>query len=218
MNKTILLISFMIVLFFHLSASKLLIKDETKKEIYKPKYQKVSVQLAKMAVPKTKEKTIKKKKVFKKKIEKIVKKKTVKKAPRKIQKKEIQKKQEKQEKEPIKKKNLQKIAKKNQSKFLEKSKKFKRTYLIALREAIDKNKKYPRISKRLEEQGMVLISFTVLKSGLFKNIKVLTSSGKKRLDKAALKALELTGKFKPFGKEIKKEFLELTVPINFKLK
>lgn len=215
MNKTILLISFMIVLFFHLSANKLLIKDETKKEIYKPKYQKVSVQLAKMAVPKTKEKTIKKKKVLKKKIEKIVKKKTVKKAPRKIQKKEIQK---KQEKEPIKKKTLQKIAKKNQSKFLEKSKKFKRTYLIALREAIDKNKKYPRISKRLEEQGMVLISFTVLKSGLFKNIKVLTSSGKKRLDKAALKALELTGKFKPFGKEIKKEFLELIVPINFKLK
>ena len=44
-----------------------------------------------------------------------------------------------------------------------------KNYISELREEINKNKSYPSISKRLKEQGKVIISFRVLKNGLFVN-------------------------------------------------
>ena len=90
-------------------------------------------------------------------------------------------------------------------------------YASKLREEINKNKNYPNISKKLNEQGTVIISFRVLKSGEFINIKVLSSSSKERLDKAALNALYDTKEFEVFDKEINKEFLDFNLPLEFKL-
>lgn len=166
-------------------------------------------------------KIIKKQKPKKKIVKKIIKKplkKPIKKVV-KVVKKEPAKKLEKVVKETISKKAVttKQVARKAATQSLEKFKKFKEDYLTALRAAIDKNKKYPVASKRLEEKGLVKVSFRVLKSGAFENIKLISSSGKKRLDRAALKALRVTGSFKPFTKDIKKEYMDLTVPIEFKL-
>lgn len=90
-------------------------------------------------------------------------------------------------------------------------------YASKLREEINKNKNYPTISKKLQEQGTVIVSFRVLKSGKFINIIVTTSSNKERLDKAALNALYDTVEFEAFNKEIKKEFLDFNLPLEFKL-
>lgn len=91
-------------------------------------------------------------------------------------------------------------------------------YRNRLREEINKNKTYPTISKKLKEEGKVIISFRVLSNGIFSEIKLLVSSDKERLDKAALNALYDTKQFEPFdNKIVNKEYLDFEVPIDFKL-
>ena len=254
MNKLTLFASFIVIIAIHYFALTFLYEKKVQ-VVTKPPYQKVSVQLATVQLPKPIEKPTPKpiekpiekkvepkpiveKKVFKKPIKKEAKRKLVKKVvKKKVIKKPIKKPIVKKivKKEPIKKetpkkpvekvvkkvakptKTSKKAAPKALAQSLEKQKKYKENYMTALRAAIDKNKKYPIASKRLEEQGIVTVAFTVLKSGLFKDIRVITSSGKKRLDKAALKALLKTKQYKSFPKEITKEFMELTVPIKFQL-
>lgn len=190
------------------------IKKEAKRELVK-KVKKKKIK------KKPKKKIIKKKKP--KKIVKRIKKKQVKKKIKKIVKKtivqEVKAVETKTEKiiknAPVKK--VKNPSNKNATKSLQKFRRFKRNYLSDLRSAIDRNKKYPRASKRLNEQGKVVVSFRVYKSGRFENIKILQSSGKKRLDKAALKAVEKTRNFKAFDSSIKKEFMDITVPIRFQI-
>lgn len=222
------------------------------KPIHKPKYQKVSLQMATYKEPiieKPKEikpepkkieeiKEVIKKPIIKKKaIKKVVKKKPVKKIikkpkiikkikkvkPKKIVKKIIKKPIEKPViKKPIPKKIEKKETKKvntiNKAQSLQKYKEYKQTYLTKLRAKIDRNKKYPSISRRLKEQGIVTVSFRVLENGLFENIRVSKGSGKRRLDKAAIKALEKTNHFDSFSKDMKDKFLDITLQIAFKLK
>ncbi|MDZ7818675.1 MAG: TonB family protein [Aliarcobacter sp.] len=90
-------------------------------------------------------------------------------------------------------------------------------YASKLRDEINKNKTYPTISKKLKEEGRVVISFRVLKSGQFTNIKILISSNKERLDKAALNALYDTKEYESFDQSINKEFLDFELPLEFKL-
>lgn len=90
-----------------------------------------------------------------------------------------------------------------------------KNYISELREEINKNKSYPSISKRLKEQGKVIISFRVLKDGLFVNMNILKSSNYQRLDNAALDALSITKQFREFDKEINKEYLDFELPLEF---
>lgn len=91
-------------------------------------------------------------------------------------------------------------------------------YASRLREEINKNKNYPTISKKLREEGRVIVSFRVLKTGQFTNIKVFISSSKERLDKAALNALYDTKEFHAFDEKLmNKEFLDFELPLEFKL-
>lgn len=91
-------------------------------------------------------------------------------------------------------------------------------YRNRLREEINKNKTYPTISKKLKEEGKVIVSFRVLQNGFFSEIKLLVSSDKERLDKAVLNALYDTKHFEPFDNRIiNKEYLDFEVPIDFKL-
>ncbi len=250
MNFKLLVLCFISISTAHYFLFAQVINKEPK-PIHKPKYQKVSLQMATYKEPiieKPKEikpepkkieeiKEVIKKPIIKKKvIKKVVKKKPVKKIikkpkvikktkkvkPKKIEKKIIKKPIEKPVVKPIvkkiEKKEIKKVNAINKAQSLQKYKQHKQTYLTKLRAKIDRNKKYPNISRRLKEQGVVSVSFRVLKNGLFENIKVSKGSGKRRLDKAAIKALEQTNHFGTFPKEIKDDFLDITVQIAFKLK
>jgi len=92
---------------------------------------------------------------------------------------------------------------------------FIKNYISQLREEINKNKVYPTISRKLKEQGKVIISFRVLKNGVFENINIQTSSNIKRLDEAALNALYDTKKFRSFGEQINKDYMDFEVPLEF---
>ena len=254
MNFKLLVLCFLSISTAHYFLFAQIIQKEPT-PIHKPKYQKVTLQMATYKEPiieKPKEikpepkkieevqevvqKPIIKKPIIKKKaIKKVVKKKPkkIKKTkPKKVVKKVIKKpivrkpivKKPVVKKEPIKKikkiekKEVKKLSNINKAQSLERYKQYKQTYLTKLRAKIDSNKKYPSISRRLKEQGIVTVSFRVMKNGIFKNIKVSKSSNKRRLDKAAIKALETTNHFDAFTKEIKDDFLDITLQIAFKLK
>lgn len=234
MNLVIFTLSSLLIISTHLFAFTLINKKEEIK-ISKPKYQKISMQLAQIKKSEpikkesVKEKTIKKE-VFDKRIKKDAKRKLIEKSKKKksIKKKEVKKIIEKKEikkvpkKEIIKNAPVKKVkvpALKDTSASLVKYKQFKENYMTKLRKEIDKNKKYPNTSRRLKEEGKVIVSFRVLKNGQFTNMRILKGSSKKRLNKAALNALLLTNKFEPFSKELKdKEFIDFTLAMRFSLK
>ena len=96
--------------------------------------------------------------------------------------------------------------------------KFILEYGKKVREAINQNKTYPNISKKLKEEGLVIISFRVLKNGEIENIHIKQSSNKERLDNAAINALNETNSFEAFDENIKKVFLDFQIPLEFSIK
>lgn len=96
--------------------------------------------------------------------------------------------------------------------------KFILEYGKKVREAINQNKTYPNISKKLKEEGLVIISFRVLKNGEIENIHIKQSSNKERLDNAAINALNETNSFEAFDENIKKAFLDFQIPLEFSIK
>ena len=110
---------------------------------------------------------------------------------------------------------VQKIEMQSNEEKIEKENEYLKKYKTELREEINKNKTYPTISRKLKEQGKVIVSFRVMKNGSFENIKLNGSSNIKRLDEAALNALYETKKFKPFENEINKEFVDFELPLEF---
>ena len=75
---------------------------------------------------------------------------------------------------------------------------------------------YPKLSKRLKEQGTVILSMLISSQGLIEDISIKESSGYSRLDKAALSAAA-KWRYEPAtvnGKAIAQTYL---MPIEFKL-
>ena len=76
---------------------------------------------------------------------------------------------------------------------------------------------YPGLSRRLGEQGRVMLRVHVEASGLPSSVEVRTSSGYERLDQAALEAVR-RWKFVPAKLGDKSVAASVVVPINFNLR
>ncbi|ETS33382.1 energy transducer TonB [Photorhabdus temperata] len=63
-------------------------------------------------------------------------------------------------------------------------------YQSALRREIEKHKRYPRRAKKMKQQGIVQVSFSLLDSGELTNPQLVRSSGADELDRAALAAIQ----------------------------
>lgn len=90
-------------------------------------------------------------------------------------------------------------------------------YLAALVKAIERHRFYPRMSRRLNEEGTVEVRFVVQRNGRLTDITVERSSGSQRLDEAALQTLGKTTPFAPLPAALEREQLSLTVPIVYRL-
>ncbi|MGM0520322.1 MAG: energy transducer TonB [Campylobacterota bacterium] len=237
MNTKTILISFLLVLFLHyLAFSSLVFQpqilnqtkvDSKTNELINIKLASIKKEAKKIEKEETKKKSpVKKTKPITKPTKAPIKtpaKKITKKPQKKIEKK--QQTQKEVIKEEVKEKEIKQVVKKASKETVEtkptkstKSNKSKNRYLNSLREEINQNKYYPRISKRLKEQGIVNLSFRVLRNGKIKNIKLEQSSQKRRLDEAAIKAIKDTSNYKPFPKEIKNSYIDINLKIGFTLK
>lgn len=75
---------------------------------------------------------------------------------------------------------------------------------------------YPRISRRLGEEGVVVLSIEVSPEGIGSNIRIITSSGHSRLDQAAITAMK-KARFTPAMRRGQPHTSTLTRTFNFQL-
>lgn len=88
-------------------------------------------------------------------------------------------------------------------------------YKAELRAMIDRNKYYPPMSKRLGQQGTVVVAFTLLEDGNIINVKIDSPSRYERLNESALDAVKKVERFKPIPKEIGEPRMDIKVPVKF---
>jgi protein TonB len=90
-------------------------------------------------------------------------------------------------------------------------------YLSQIRSAIEKNKTYPKVAKRLNQTGKVYITFLVTKDGAIKNCRINKSSNFESLDEASMEILMKIVSFEAIPKELNKDSWEITVPIVYQI-
>ena len=89
-------------------------------------------------------------------------------------------------------------------------------YTSEIRRKIQRNLYYPKMAKRMRMQDIVRVRFRVLKNGSITNITVLNKP-KKLLKNGAIKTLKSLS-LRPIPSEVGEEYLDITIPIEFKLK
>lgn len=90
-------------------------------------------------------------------------------------------------------------------------------YLRRLQAAIGRHKRYPRLSRRRNEEGRVMLSLLITAEGRFRDIQVDQSSGYQRLDQAAIKTLHRIQNFEPLPTELGRLDWLIRVPLVFRL-
>lgn len=91
------------------------------------------------------------------------------------------------------------------------------TYFNLLARTLAEQKRYPSISRRRGEQGVVQLFFVVNRDGKIKASRIDASSGYQRLDQAVVEMLEKAQPLPAFPAEMSQQQLEVKVPIAFEL-
>ncbi len=90
-------------------------------------------------------------------------------------------------------------------------------YLSKVKAKIEKNKVYPKIAKRLNQTGKVVISFDILKDGKVINIRIIQNSKFEKLDEASIELLTKIGFFEAIPNELNKTVWNIQIPINYQI-
>lgn len=93
----------------------------------------------------------------------------------------------------------------------------KAKYFTQLAAALAQNKRYPRASRRRNEEGVVTLAFTAYSNGDVSDAKIVKSSGYRRLDKAVLVMLKRSVPLPTFSADMSEKELKITLPVSFKL-
>ncbi|THK43148.1 energy transducer TonB [Methylophaga sp. SB9B] len=91
------------------------------------------------------------------------------------------------------------------------------TYFSLLARTLAEKKRYPGISRRRGEQGVVQLFFIVSRDGKIRESRIDASSGFQRLDQAVMEMLEKAQPLPAFPAEMSQQQLEVKVPIAFEL-
>ena len=86
-----------------------------------------------------------------------------------------------------------------------------------LRKSREKNKVYPKVAKRLNQTGKVIVSFDILKDGKVTNIKIINKSKFEKLDEASIELLTNIGFFEAIPNELNKTVWNIQIPINYQI-
>lgn len=91
----------------------------------------------------------------------------------------------------------------------EKNRNLESEYLAKVKNKIEKNKVYPKVAKRLNQTGKVIVSFDILKDGKVTNIKIINKSKFEKLDEASIELLTNIGFFEAIPNELNKTVLQI---------
>ncbi|EQC47989.1 TonB-dependent receptor [Bacteriovorax sp. Seq25_V] len=90
-------------------------------------------------------------------------------------------------------------------------------YTSVIREMITKNKKYPRVAKRLKQQGVVKVYFEVSFPNKISNLKIVETAKYDLLNKSALETIESLEDLPQVPDEHAEAPIQLIVPLNFEI-
>lgn len=90
-------------------------------------------------------------------------------------------------------------------------------YQDMIKQRIEEARRYPLWAKKQGIEGIVHINFTVLSTGLSRDIKLVRSSGSSILDKEAVTTIIRAEAFPPIPKEINSSSVRIEVAIVFAL-
>ena len=99
----------------------------------------------------------------------------------------------------------------------ERNKNLESEYLAKVQAKIEKNKVYPKVAKRLNQTGKVIVSFDILKDGKVTNIKIINKSKFEKLDEASIELLTNIGFFEAIPNELNKTVWNIQIPINYQI-
>lgn len=90
-------------------------------------------------------------------------------------------------------------------------------YQDIVKQRIEEVRRYPAFAKRQEIEGTVHLNFQVLSNGLGEDIKIVSSSGSRVLDKEAVATIQRANPFPPIPPKINQHFVTMEVAIVFAL-
>ena len=93
----------------------------------------------------------------------------------------------------------------------------KANYFAQLTSVLAQNKRYPRASRRRNEEGVVSLTFLVHPDGAVSDVKIIKSSGYKRLDDAVLDMIKRSTPLPKFSQDMAETELRINLPVSFKL-
>ena len=99
----------------------------------------------------------------------------------------------------------------------ERNKNLESEYLAKVKNKIEKNKVYPKVAKRLNQTGKVIVSFDILKDGKITNIKIIHKSKFEKLDEASIELLTNIEFFEAIPNELNKTVWNIQIPINYQI-
>ncbi len=90
-------------------------------------------------------------------------------------------------------------------------------YKALLRSRVDAHKQYPRLSRRMGEEGRVMVEFSVNPSGEVSGLRIKSPSASERLNEAALQAVRDAAPLPPFPEGIRRERWDFSLLLVFSL-
>jgi periplasmic protein TonB len=90
-------------------------------------------------------------------------------------------------------------------------------YLDRLRRWLARYRHYPEAAKKAQEQGQLVVSFTILRDGTVIDPHIERSSGFPLLDEAALKMLHDASPVPPLPEAYRAQRLDVGLPVNFSI-
>ncbi len=90
-------------------------------------------------------------------------------------------------------------------------------YKARVRQAVAEHKHYPKLARRMQEEGRVVVEFTLESSGALVAVRIKQGSGSELLDEAALQAVRDAAPFAPFPEGSTRQRWEFTLPLSFML-
>jgi periplasmic protein TonB len=90
-------------------------------------------------------------------------------------------------------------------------------YLHQVRSLLERNKIYPQQARSRNEQGTVVVRFTISANGGIGGVSLSRSSGHSSLDQAAQETVSRVGRFPPIPADVQKSSLSIEVPLSFRL-
>ena len=91
-------------------------------------------------------------------------------------------------------------------------------YQSALAEDIEREKFYPSLARRLNQEGIIRVGFTVLADGRITNIHLVEPSAATALNQGAIEAIKRVGQFKPIPPALGMQSMDLNISLIYKLR